>query len=151
MTWNCFLVNLITMYKYQPHVEKRHEQIKSLYSVAPVMLKNVDLIESLLFVYFLALLIESLMEREVRNGMKKVGTESIWIYPEFISWEYPITDWVMGDFFLLQMNWIESNRKMVKNSFQSSSRGRKISWNWRVFQWTSIRKTGMLFQGDEKF
>ncbi len=73
------------MYKYQPHVEKRHEQIKSLYSVAPVMLKNVDLIESLLFVYFLALLIESLMEREVRNGMKKVGTESIWIYPEFIS------------------------------------------------------------------
>ena len=55
------------MYKYQPHVEKRHEQIKSLSSVAPVMLKNVDRIEGLLFVYFLALLIESLMEREVRN------------------------------------------------------------------------------------
>ena len=55
---------VLAMYKHQPHVEKRHEQFKSVYAVAPVMLKNIDRIEGLQFVYFLALLIGSLMERE---------------------------------------------------------------------------------------
>ena len=105
---------VLAMYKYQPHVEKRHEQLKSVYAVAPVMLKNVDRIESLLFVYFLALLIESLMEREVRNGMKMEGKESIQIYPEFRSCESPTTDRVLGDFSMVQMNWIESGGKIVK-------------------------------------
>ena len=105
---------ILAMYKYQPHVEKRHEQLKSVYAVAPVMLKNVDRIEGLLFVYFLALLIESLIEREVRNSMKKEGGESIRIYPEFRSCESPTTDRVLGDFTMVQMNWIESGGKIVK-------------------------------------
>jgi transposase len=105
---------ILAMYKYQPHVEKRHEQLKSVYAVAPVMLKNVDRIEGLLFVYFLALLIESLMEREVRNGMKREGRDSIQIYPELRSCESPTTDRVLGDFSMVQMNWIESDGKIVK-------------------------------------
>ncbi|MCL5783376.1 MAG: IS1634 family transposase [Candidatus Thermoplasmatota archaeon] len=108
------LKDVLAMYKYQPHVEKRHEQLKSVYGVAPVMLKNVDRIEGLLFVYFLALLIESLMEREVRNGMKKEGRDSIQIYPESRSCESPTTDRVLGDFSMVQMNWIESGGKIVK-------------------------------------
>ena len=108
------LKDVLAMYKYQPHVEKRHEQLKSVYAVAPVMLKNVDRIEGLLFVYFLALLIESLMEREVRNGMKKEGRDSIQIYPESRSCESPTTDRVLGDFSMVQMNWIESGGKIVK-------------------------------------
>ena len=108
------LKEILAMYKYQPYVEKRHEQLKSVYAVAPVMLKNVDRIEGLLFVYFLALLIESLMEREVRNGMKKEGRESIRIYPESRSCESPTTDRVLGDFAMVQMNWIESGGKIIK-------------------------------------
>ena len=108
------LKEVLAMYKYQPYVEKRHEQLKSVYAVAPVMLKNVDRVEGLMFVYFLALLIESLMEREVRNGMKKEGRESIRIYPEYRSCESPTTDRVLGDFAMVQMNWIESGGKMVK-------------------------------------
>ena len=108
------LKEILAMYKYQPYVEKRHEQLKSVYAVAPVMLKNVDRIEGLLFVYFLALLIESLIEREVRSGMKKEGKGSIRIYPEYRSCESPTTDRVLGDFAMVQINWIKSGRKIVK-------------------------------------
>ena len=108
------LKEILSSYKFQPHVEKRHEQLKSVYGVAPVMLKNVDRIEGFLFVYFLALLVESLIEREIRNGMKKEERKSIRIYPEFRSCESPTTDRVLGDFSMVQMNWIEADGKMVK-------------------------------------
>ncbi len=108
------LKEILSNYKYQPHVEKRHEQIKSVYGVAPIMIKNVDRIEGLLFVYFLALLIESLIEREIRNNMKKEGRNSIQIYPESRSCESPTTDRVLGSFSTVQMNWIEAGGKIMK-------------------------------------
>ena len=108
------LKEVLSNYKYQPHVEKRHEQLKSVYGVAPVLLKNVGRIEGFLFVYFLALMIESLIEREVRNNMKKGDRKSIQIYPEFRSCESPTTDRVLGDFSLVQLNWIEAGGKIVK-------------------------------------
>ena len=111
---NLSLKDILSSYKFQPHVEKRHEQLKSVYGVAPVMLKNVDRIEGFLFVYFLALLVESLIEREIRMGMAKEERKSIRIYPEFRSCESPTTDRVMGDFSMVQMNWIEIDGKVVK-------------------------------------
>ena len=38
-------------YKYQPFVEKRHEQLKTVFGVAPVWLKNVERVSSLLWLY----------------------------------------------------------------------------------------------------
>ncbi len=108
------LKEVLSSYKYQPHVEKRHEQLKSVYGVAPVLLKNVGRIEGFLFVYFLALMIESLIEREVRNNMMKEDRKSIKIYPEFRSCESPTTDRVLGDFSMVQLNWIEAGGKIVK-------------------------------------
>ena len=108
------LKEILSSYKFQPHVEKRHEQLKSVYGVAPVMLKNVDRIEGFLFVYFLALLVESLIEREIRMGMAGEERKSIRIYPEFRSCESPTTDRVLGDFSMVQMNWIEIDGKVVK-------------------------------------
>jgi len=75
------LVEILDKYKYQPWLEKRHEQLKTVYKVAPVLLKSVTRIEGLLFVFFLAMLIQALIEREVRMGMKKNGLGSISIYP----------------------------------------------------------------------
>ena len=108
------LKEILSSYKFQPHVEKRHEQLKSVYGVAPVMLKNVDRIEGFLFVYFLALLVESLIEREIRMEMAKEERKSIRIYPEFRSCESPTTDRVLGDFSMVQINWIEVDGKVVK-------------------------------------
>jgi transposase len=69
-------------YKGQPQIEKRFEQLKTDFAVAPVFLKDVGRIEGLLGVYFLVLLVEALLERELRQAMKRHGIEALPLYPE---------------------------------------------------------------------
>jgi transposase len=73
---------VLLAYKRQPFVEKRFSQFKSDFEVAPVFLKNPDRVQALLCVYYLALLAQALLEREVRLAMEKEGIESLPLYPE---------------------------------------------------------------------
>jgi hypothetical protein len=45
-------------------------------------LKNEGRIEALLFLYFVVLLVQALIEREIRQAMKTHGIESLPLYPE---------------------------------------------------------------------
>jgi transposase len=72
----------LAKYKYQPFVEKRHEQLKNGFDVAPMWLKNVARIESLLWLYYVVELVGALVEREVRRAMTDGGIESLALYPE---------------------------------------------------------------------
>ena len=63
----------LQIYKYQPFVEKRHEQLKTAAQVVPVNYKSAARIEAFLFLYFLAVIIHALLERDVRAAMKKQG------------------------------------------------------------------------------
>lgn len=74
--------DVLEKYKYQPQLEKRHEQLKTVRAVAPVLLKSVTRIEALLMIYFLALLIDALIEREMRRAMKAAHITSLPLYPE---------------------------------------------------------------------
>jgi transposase len=76
-------------YKYQPFVEKRHEQLKSVFGVAPVWLKNVKRIESLLWLYYVVELVQALIEREVRRQMSAREIASLRLYPERRASELP--------------------------------------------------------------
>jgi len=69
-------------YKGQPQIEKRFEQLKTDFVVAPVFLKDVGRIEALLGMYFLVLLVEALLERELRQAMQRQGIETLPLYPE---------------------------------------------------------------------
>lgn len=69
-------------YKYQPYAEKRHQQLKSVFAVRPVWLKNAKRVESLLWLYHLVELVQALLEREVRQRMQEVGIESLPLRPE---------------------------------------------------------------------
>ena len=69
-------------YKRQPLVEKRFEQFKTDFAVAPVFLKDVGRIEALFCVYFFVLMAESLLERELRQAMVREGLPSLPMYPE---------------------------------------------------------------------
>jgi transposase len=75
-------LDLLLAYKQQPMIEKRFSQLKTDFVVAPVFLKEVSRIQALLCVYFLALLTESLLERELRRAMGREGVESLPLYPE---------------------------------------------------------------------
>jgi transposase len=83
---------ILQVYKFQPRLERRHSQLKSVYNVAPVFLKNPERIEALLFLYFVALLIDGLIERHVRAGMKERHLSSIPIYPENRACRRPTAD-----------------------------------------------------------
>jgi transposase len=73
---------VLDAYKQQPLVEKRFSQLKTDFEVAPVYLKEVRRIQALLCVYFFVLLVEALLEREMRRAMQREGIESLPMYPE---------------------------------------------------------------------
>jgi len=73
---------VLQKYKYQPNLEKRHEQLKTVYAVAPAFLKDEGRIEALLLLYFVALLVQALIERQVRTSMKAEKLKVLPLYPE---------------------------------------------------------------------
>jgi transposase len=75
-------LELLLAYKGQPALEKRFSQLKTDFEVAPVYLKETCRIQALLCVYFLALLTESLLERELRRAMEQAAIASLPLYPE---------------------------------------------------------------------
>jgi transposase len=80
---------LLLAYKGQPVIEKRFAQLKTDFAVAPVYLKEVSRIQALLCMYFFVLLVESLLERELRQAMVRTGVESLRLYPEGRVCRYP--------------------------------------------------------------
>ena len=73
---------VLNAYKYQPNLERRHAQLKGHQLVAPVFLKDPVRIEGLLCCHFFALVIQALIEREIRGAMKTAHQTSIALYPE---------------------------------------------------------------------
>lgn len=73
---------VLDAHKRQPTIEKRFEQVKSVFEIAPVLLKKEDRVEALFFVYFLAMLVQALIERELRRGMENAAIEDLPLYPE---------------------------------------------------------------------
>jgi len=73
---------VLDAHKRQPTIEKRFEQAKTVFEIAPILLKNEGRIEALFFLYFVALLAQALIERELRRAMKRDGIEELPLYPE---------------------------------------------------------------------
>lgn len=88
----------LRIYKRQPRIEKRHEQLKSVHDVAPQYLKSAARIEALLCVFFLALLVDALIEREIRRNMRRQRVRFLPLYPEQRKCRFPTTDRVLDLF-----------------------------------------------------
>ena len=74
--------HVLEAHKRQPAIEKRFEQLKTVHEIAPVLLKNEARIEAFFFVYFLALLVAGLIEREIRTNMEQAAIDELALYPE---------------------------------------------------------------------
>jgi hypothetical protein len=73
---------LLTAYKYQPNLEKRHAQLKGTQLVAPMFLRDPARIEALLCCHFTAMLIQALIERQIRAAMAARNLAELSLYPE---------------------------------------------------------------------
>ena len=94
----------------QPRVEVRHHQLKAFHQVAPQYLKSVTRIEAFLCVYFLALLINALIEREVRAGMKRRRVRALNLYFENRPCKRPTTEQVLKAFDGLMVHRLRERR-----------------------------------------
>lgn len=94
--------DLLLTYKQQPSIERRFSQMKTEFSVAPMHLQSTPRIVAFLCVYFLALLVESLLERELRRAMAATGQHTLPLYPEGRPCRYPTAPRVFDAFDNLQ-------------------------------------------------
>jgi transposase len=75
-------IEVLTAYRYQPNLEKRHHELKSVQDAAPVTLKSPFRIEALFACQFIALLTNCLIERELRQAMTRDGIAELSLYHE---------------------------------------------------------------------
>jgi transposase len=80
---------VLKKYKSQPFLEKRMYTKKTVLEVAPVFIKKVKRIEAILFLYFVALMIVSLIERKIRINMAKAKIEKLPILPQAMNTKKP--------------------------------------------------------------
>ena len=96
-------VEVLQIYRYQPYLERRFENLKTEYAVTPAYLKSPQRIVGLVHVYFLALMVAALIEREIRRAMERQRIEVLPIYPEERECRAPTTPRLL-DFFS-QVEW----------------------------------------------
>ncbi len=80
---------VLRKYKTQPFLEKRMYTKKTVLQVAPVFLKKAKRIEAILFLYFVALMIVSLIERNIRMNMATGNIEKLPILPQGMNTKKP--------------------------------------------------------------
>jgi len=80
---------VLKKYKSQPFLEKRMYTKKTVLEVAPVFLKKEERIEAILFLYFVALMIVSLIERKIRMNMAKANIDKLPILPQAMNSKKP--------------------------------------------------------------
>ena len=105
---------VLKAYKYQPRLEKRFAQFKSTHYAAPLLFKNIERIEANMFGFFIALVIQALIEREVRNKMKEQKIETIRVYPEQREATHPTTCKILDRFDSICTYKITQDSKVVE-------------------------------------
>jgi transposase len=88
--------------KGQPTIEKRFEQLKTVREIAPVFLKNPGRIEAFFTGYFLALLVQSLIEWHLRLAMQREQITHLPLYAERRQCRRPTTEQILRLFGLLE-------------------------------------------------
>ena len=105
---------VLEAHKGQPMIEKRFEQFKTVHEIAPVFLKNEGRIEALFTLYFLGLLVQALIERELRLAMKRDNIEHLPLYPEQRNCTHPTTEQILRLFSLAARNKLVQNGKVLQ-------------------------------------
>jgi transposase len=80
---------VLEIYKFQPFIEKNHTRLKSWQLVVPAYLKKGKRIVAYIHIHVMALIVSSLIERQIRKAMRNEKINSIPIYPEGKPCESP--------------------------------------------------------------
>ena len=117
---------VLKAYKYQPRLEKRFSQFKKFHHAAPLLFKKIEHIEANMFGFFIALVVQALIEREVRNKMKEQKIEKIRVYPEQREASHPTTSKIIDRFENICTYKIMENSKVVETLKDSLNEDQKL-------------------------
>jgi len=117
---------VLSSYKYQPRLEKRFNQFKSVHEAAPLLFKKIERVEAIMFLFFMALMVQGIIERKVRLAMKEKSIKSLPIYPEYRQSFYPTTSKIFYNFDSIFSYKILKDDKVVKEFKDNLSSAQKI-------------------------
>jgi transposase len=105
---------ILAAYRYQPNIEKRHHQLKSIQHAHPVYLKNTARIEGLFLCHYIALLTSALIERQLRQAMSHQTIKSLPLYPEHRTCTHPTTARTLELFADLTRHHLTQNQQPIQ-------------------------------------
>ncbi|HET54891.1 MAG TPA: IS1634 family transposase [Ignavibacteria bacterium] len=109
----------LAAYKYQPRLEKRFTQFKSIHHAAPLLFKNIERVEAMMFLFFIALIIQAVIEREVRMNMKKNEIDKLPLYPEHRLSYHPTTAKIFDRFVDISTYLLYDGNKLIQECVDS--------------------------------
>jgi transposase len=110
-------VEVLKAYKYQPRLEKRFSQFKTVHNAAPLLFKKIERIEANMFAFFIALALQALLEREIRSNMSADQIEKLYIYPEDRECKRPTTS-IIFDRFSPLSRYVVQGKDAARSHFQ---------------------------------
>ena len=90
-----------------------------MHEIAPVFLKDEGRIEALFTLYFLALLVQALIERELRLAMARESIDELPLYPEQRQCAHPTTEQVLRLFSLTQRHLLTDQGGLTIQTFDA--------------------------------
>ena len=104
----------LAAYKYQPRLEKRFTQFKNIHDAAPLLFKNIERVEAMMFLFFIALMIQAVIEREVRLNMIKNEIDKLPLYPEHRLSYHPTTAKIFDRFADVSKYFLYDDNKLIQ-------------------------------------
>ena len=111
----------LVAYKYQPRLEKRFTQFKGIHNAAPLLFKKIERVEAIMFLFFLALILQAAIEREVRLKMSEQNIGALPVYPEHRIAHHPTTGKIFDRFHDLSTYRLVKGKRVVKEYHDSLS------------------------------
>ena len=108
---------VLETYKYQPRLEKRFDYLKNVLLAAPLLFKKIERVDGIMFLYYLALVVSALLEREIKKSITSEGVEQLFIYPEERASKFPSTSIILDRFEDLSVCYFFRNGK-IKGKFK---------------------------------
>ena len=108
--------DILKIYKKQPFLEKRFYTKKTVLEVAPVFLKKNERIEAMMFLYFIALMIVSLIERNIRKQMVEEQIEALPILPSRMKTKTPTWNNIRYFFRNIHLALITKDNKILQST-----------------------------------
>ncbi len=118
-------VEVLQTYKKQPFLEKRFHTKKSVLEVAPVFLNKSSRIEAMMFLYFIALMIVSLIERNIRKEMLVQEIENIIISPKNLTTKTPTWNNIRNYFRNVHLSLITRGTEVLGSTLKGITAGHR--------------------------